>query len=785
MPTPLVTVAPLGHEMPELPTVQITNFELPSPVHVLLLLVGRGVSAIALDNLVNTYVLPTLKDDPDSVLVRVHPTSYDSVLHHIRDRRRVVGRFRSGLPFGVITTDRVDRNWKISWVAGSADEVLPAPNASRGDEAVLTVARDAEFRLFSYRPAALLPESEYFHYEGPNEAHYRSYFRGGLALSIKDHIDGLAFWVWPQVVSGEIIVVDNPTLLATGFGISDYVRREIEIDGKFVPLVEARDFYGEQAATLAARLEAVAGGTSRPVVVLSSIVSTGRSLDALREACAEAGFTDVRDLVIFGDATNSSTPPALHQLPIDLSKHAAAECSYCHDEQLPVVRIRPETNLVEVSALVRESSLTLNAAAQVRDFFERYAEYEDVVMVHRDQHDSRRHHVIDFAVEALCDVPVFRTRLYARLREHQGKTAVVLHPQHAGARRIATEVAQFLGLRRIEADPLQLGQLPDTARAVIRSCELLLVADDVSVTGSRLRQYRSQLNATRLIDFAGMPAVGAVFGVLRPASSARRQGIVDMVDRGPNGPLLVAVEEVLLPDWFTPDCPWCREFEILSRVSIPAGTLLADRRDHLRQARRSSGLIRDLFLPWAPQMTFRVQGGELLPPTADDEILTLASLGLNPDDAHGTDTLDLGPRSVLGELRTEAQVFVAVAATVQTLRDAESKRGAQNALSETFTSPTSRVLRPEHYMSGRFYAPVIVGSILRACRSFDLRATAVDRRLADQVNERMADSPAIRAEMLFAMARGLLPRPGAVRDASLLDLCDDSVRSALEQLGVL
>jgi hypothetical protein len=226
------------------------------------------------------------------------------------------------------------------------------------------------------------------------------------------------------------------------------------------------------------------------------------------------------------------------------------------------------------------------------------------------------------------------------------------------------------------------------------------------------------------------------------------------------------VEELLLPDWREPDCPWCLELKQLEAARVPVGSLLAERRERLR----AGGLTEGLFLPFS--------GG-----TRPVGLGDVFGDGAGGDDnrADGDSAMQLGPRSVFGPLRDESQVFVAVASALQNMRDAEQRNGA-NALSEAYTSPISRVLAPDFYLSGRFYAPVILCSILRAARRFDLRATAVEVALRREVGERYADIAAVRAEVLYAIARGILPLPSEAGNQHMIEDMDQSVRSFLARL---
>jgi len=562
----------------------------------------------------------------------------------------------------------------------------------------------------------------------------------------------------PRIPTGSAILLDNSGLLAVGLGIADYFRRELDCDPVDVPSVEARDFYDEDPGLIATRLQTDAR-LERPVVIVSSIVSSGRSLDAMSRACRDAGFVDVQSLILFGADGTASTDEPVHMLAMDLTREDANDCRSCTEDRKPVVRIRRSTGLVEVSALVTKARITMSAGAQAASFFSRYAEVDGVVSVHKDQHDSRRHHVIDISVSTLVAEPAFAQRVESSLSPHAGRRVVVLHPEHDDAEALASLVGRVLdAIAIIRCDPTSLGQLAVEERQALADAELILVVDDVAITGTRMRQYRAHLNLHHIVDGKGIPEVGAFVGVLRPSSGDRREAILDLGDRPTR---LLFAEELILPDWREPDCPWCHEYEQLRRARVARGSLMDARKSQLEKG----GLTTELFLP------FNVEQG----PGSHGQLLGM----FDPEVADPGDPMDLGPRSVFGELRDESQVFVAVASALQFMRD----HADNNALSETYTSPISRVLAPDFYVSGRFYAPVILCSILRAARRFDLRATAIEPKLRQAVGERFSDLPAIRAEMLYAMYRGVLPMPTEAADRAMISEMDSSVSAFFRWFG--
>src|SRR5713226_2771767 len=121
---PITSVAAIGHKLSELPRFSGAEDEAGFPLHVLLILVGRGIAAESIDNHVNTFVLRHLVDEPDVILLRVHPTQAEDVLHEVEDSIGLRNRFE-GRAIGVLTLT-TELKWVIRWVAGiSPSEALP------------------------------------------------------------------------------------------------------------------------------------------------------------------------------------------------------------------------------------------------------------------------------------------------------------------------------------------------------------------------------------------------------------------------------------------------------------------------------------------------------------------------------------------------------------------------------------------------------------------------------------------------------------------------------------
>ena len=260
----------------------------------------------------------------------------------------------------------------------------------------------------------------------------------------------------------------------------------------------------------------------------------------------------------------------------------------------------------------------------------------------------------------------------------------------------------------------------------------ICLVDDAVISGNRIRGYRNALNTMRRRHGLDECELFCIVGVARTKSEKALMGVSDMLHHSGSMPRFLSVERLFLPNWGKLECRWCAELRILS--DLPHD--LRNRRlvlDRLEVLGRPEGLATGLFLPWS-----------------SDDPKTVNQYW------------KLGRRSVFGEVQG-ADLAVSVAASIQQLRGRRRQPDgtwAESELDEVFRSPLSKVLDPQFYLSGRYYEPVLVASILRSSRRHDIRAPGNDSVLRDHV-EALADqesSKELHGEFMLAIALDQLPR---------------------------
>jgi hypothetical protein len=267
--------------------------------------------------------------------------------------------------------------------------------------------------------------------------------------------------------------------------------------------------------------------------------------------------------------------------------------------------------------------------------------------------------------------------------------------------------------------------LPEEWVSSLKSNPLLLLIDDVVITGTRLRRYLNNLGPL----FEAIPGLQIVYlvGIARPEHRDALTSIPQML-RGRG--VFKAVEKIVLPHWGQNHCPWCRELEALEALRKGGASLTGSLRDRYKLLRNTERGIR-----------------------GDDALLSW----------EGTSMKGL-PCSVFGD-GCLTEMFLSVAASLQALRN-------EGRLDEEFRPPLAKVLHPTDTFEQRFFEYRIQLLILRGCKPHDLNTPLVQRDLNAMLSRRLAgdrepserepcrvngEVREQRAELVLAAAQGKLP----------------------------
>ncbi|WP_142271194.1 phosphoribosyltransferase [Mycobacterium sp. AT1] len=407
-------------------------------------------------------------------------------------------------------------------------------------------------------------------------------------------------------------------------------------------------------------------------------------------------------------------------------------CMLCSQGTSTVIPISAASLHIEVTGAVSRHRLTKTLASTSSAFVKKYAG-TGTILAHQQEIDGhRRHHAVSIDARGMFKSKDFRAALSSKLHDLSESIDVIICPEHRAAEMMAEFARSQLGIDPIRCDENRFHTLSDSDRERIRESKSLLILDDVVISGDRLRGYRQYL--FELGRETG--DVHALVAVSRPTSSDDAQAIRNLVDQMTTDERSFhAIEEVILPNWDETECPWCLEHEALSKYAGMGddGEYSNDfvQRYEILDAPHE-GLIENLF--WS----------------ADDT------------------ALPLGANSIFAPAEaTEAELFFSVASTFQEMR-------SLGQLDEDYRPPVSKILTPEFWIRGRFYAPAITAAILRAARPHDLLPPRPSQKMKSNIAARLNEhgSHGIKFEILLAIARQKLPIPDALEE--ILEIDDDA-----------
>lgn len=709
-------------------------------------------------------ILGNRSDEADLVLVRLHSRLFEQIESSEEVRNAILKRFGYAIVRVIHWDQKVLAHALLDWLT-----LAPVVDAT-----ILDIARSIDFEIGLEEPGALLPANPEFHYDGPNGLHYESFVRASYAFQSTDAIEGAAFWILPYLSGVNLIVLDSWTMLGLGHIVASYAQRELSAVISPKPEVECGEEYGEAVyleTRLSARVQEARGGVR--ALLITSVHSTGATESRVIGASEGAGVEVAWIVRIYSNQREDreATAVTLHFLREAIEPVAPGHCSSCLHARKSNVPIDRRSLLLTLTAAVEETRITINSADSARSFLEAYADVAPV-SIHRTDVASNRHQMLYVDVERLLGSREFRSRLQSKIDPLREKFDLVLSPQHDAAVAFGAAVAERLDVHHLIADQKHFGDLAGEDRASLFGAESILFVDDVMITGNRLRRVKTELMHNRVITDKKDVSVSALVAVARPENANSWLGTQNMT-----GKLnLHWVEYLELPNWAEDECPWCWELAKLNEfgASHPLSDYLEERVGRLRNV--EEGLRRDLFLAsssGAGGMT-RSLGNRTL---RKAEFGSAAqSLNDNYRIRRGYEFSELGQGSIFGRLK-EVELFTAVAAAVQNLRN-------QKKLSDRPQYPLARVLDPYLYFLGRFYANIIVVSILRAVRRRDIRTVNLEGVLRQATGLRLSESESreIQAELMLAISQTKLPLPQETAIPDTFEEMDSAVSEFLRWL---
>jgi hypothetical protein len=623
--------------------------------------------------------------------------------------------------------------------------------------AFLTWLQDKELYQYVKRSNGLFQARPQFVYRVPSQRFVNMFLRVGNVQRDRQVLDAFFFWMLPFVKGRNAILTDTWSISSIALNAGRFLERywsrlsshngidRASEENKCRVDMLSRYPDGLSLLTTETRdaLLRVSEDGKRKVLVLLSAVATGNSFARLRETVAqlEQSGNDFSFLALYKLCAGCTVPYLC-----DISSGIGGmKFSAIPRREIGSRRIIEIDRSTYFPLEIKETALEIKQAhaASAKEFFTRYRN-SSAVSLHRDaldlSHQQHRHHGVYIDVEPMLKQTDFGAKLQAVVDQLDRKPVLIITPPHKAGIAFAKRVEQLI--MKKWGQPVDISVHPDLHPSTeeipmqLRGAtpeEVVLIVDDVSVTGKRLSRYQQSLRELR---YGGQ--IVYLVGVARPdieKNWARRQKELAYRAGGLPKHRVISIEHVVLPDWDSKTCPWCIEAKALmqlkARGRLTDATIsgVTKRVMLLEQARRRKGLINNAI--WRPDGSNPTQ-------------LTQNSIFIN---------IDNGPA-------TEADVIAAVGAALQRMRTTTSEH--EERLESGY--PHVSVLDPENYFGFRFNDDLLRLAIIRSANVSELErwVTVKEEERRKKVREfllGMSNQDVFRLELAVAHLSRKIPYP--------------------------
>ncbi len=503
-------------------------------------------------------------------------------------------------------------------------KISPLDKPKASDPTVIDKIKICEFDFLVSQSKAKLPAAPGVVYRAPSQALVQSFLRVGNVQYSRSAIDAVFFWLLPYLKRCVGIITDTWSISSISLNASR--RLQVYRDATLPPcsvemLSQYHDGSSARAAEAAEIVEQFFSSESEDldkVVFLISATQTGslvknvkRSLNSRNLSSKAISFVAIfklgtiplpSDLCALRDLTGESGFQTIS--PDKDFRNASFEAIEIDDGVYFPLSYRNIEYGLKISE-VTKSNLA---------FFSSYDD-PNLVRVHRDVEDDRtpRHHGIWVDTGRLIEAQIFQKKFEDAILALNPKPELIVTPRHANARRLGALACGILSRTGLSVELVDHSTLwmedsdLDHDSEVIKKIEMvpknsaILILDDAFVTGSRLAGYQTHL---RYRAFEGR--LHYLVALARPSSfddwELFRKRLGYPFRREEESTLrhtVQAVERILLPDWHSRQCPWCREIELYRRREIRSESIddikMRERLQFL-QSGRVNGLVDQLFL---------------------------------------------------------------------------------------------------------------------------------------------------------------------------------------------
>ena len=402
----------------------------------------------------------------------------------------------------------------------------------------------------------------------PSGKYVKQFLRVGNIQSYKLNTEILFFWALPFLKKCEAIVGETWTISSICLNFSRLLNRYCN---RSVCSVQYVSQYHNGSTNTTLQLENICNTfRNKKVLFIVSACSSGKLINTTKQVFSRFQI-NVEYLSLFN--TGSTLTPSIYKLILEE-----------HDPQetlTDIIQIDPTTyypqirppEKIDIEKPPRDHrDLGFNAIQKYKNL----GIFKCHVWNTRTTHirKSKRHHAYFIDILPLIEDDKFAKETSIKLRKiTRNRTPIaIITPKHKAGRAFGKLAARILKRDLgVELEPHHINRIERKTKLkeLIRksnAADVILIVDDVFITGSRLIAYDDQL---RKSGFKGMADYLCAFA--RPSKEddfdeiSRRRSFVH-ADGNSQEQKTDFVEKLILPNWNEKKCPWCIENDVLSNI---------------------------------------------------------------------------------------------------------------------------------------------------------------------------------------------------------------------------
>lgn len=566
--------------------------------------------------------------------------------------------------------------------------------------------------LFHSPPGTIYktPSLEYSHY----------FLRAGNIQTRRHVLDAIFFWLIPLLKNTSAILTDSWSISSIAFNTARLLcRYDDKIHhGSFHVNMLSSYPNGQKNldAETYASIEPLLHQNEKKILFLLSAIKTEKSYQALKNTFAGFELEEKIESVALYKLVNPNKLANESSISIlcDLSNMKGVSFDSALDLSSNE-KVIPIDEKVFFPLLVQESqiNLTIDSYRNSKEFCHTYCN-KDVFTIHRDALDLKkafiRHHGIFIDINKMLEVESFTNKIKVAINCFNKAPNYIIHPPHEQGEKLASYIKVLIDTKfgtSVEIFSITDTLINNEERGIpeqlkkLSVSDMLLVIDDVSVTGSRLKSYQQNLRTS----YKGQ--IHYFIGVARPENDTVWNKKVNELQlrtdssggKNPIHHIVTSIEKINLPDWDEKNCPWCNERNILYTLitekkhdNRPFITSLRNRYSELQDSKKE-GLANNVFFDYTQSKKPAFLGGSIF----------------------------FDSQSV-----SEADLFIAIAASIHHLRivggpDVDNKT---NIITLGILNPYYKILAIDAYLpaGARYNEAIIRACIIRACTRQELHA---------------------------------------------------------------